>query len=88
MTEAVSNSVLHAFRGRNGGTIAVKGRVDRGVLKVIVADDGIGMVPNLESPGLGVGASLISQLASEAKFKSTPNGTEVTMEFRQAGSRR
>jgi anti-sigma regulatory factor (Ser/Thr protein kinase) len=82
VTEAVSNSVLHAFRGRDGGTISVRGRFYAGVLRVVVVDDGIGMVPNLDSPGLGVGASLISQLADEAKFKSTPNGTEVTMEFK------
>ena len=83
VSEAVGNSVVHAFRGRDdgSGTISVRATARDQALLVVVADDGTGMVPDLDSPGLGLGASLISQMASEATFQSSTAGTTVTMSF-------
>ena len=39
------------------------------------------MKPNLESPGLGVGISLITTLATDVRFDSTENGLTVSMSF-------
>src|SRR5687767_8305885 len=80
-SEAVTNSVIHAFRGRDSGRIVVRAWVERDAMVVVVADDGIGMVPNLDTPGLGLGTSLISQVSREAKFQSSEQGTTVTMMF-------
>lgn len=80
-SEAVGNCVLHAFRGRDDGRIAVRAWVEENALVVRVADDGVGMIPHLDSPGLGLGGSLISQAASEATFASSDQGTTVTMRF-------
>ena len=80
-SEAVTNCVIHAFRGREGGRITVRAWVERDALVVQVADDGIGMVPNLDTPGLGLGTSLISQVSREATFESSDQGTTVTMTF-------
>jgi two-component sensor histidine kinase len=88
VSEAVGNAVRHAFPGDAAGTIVVRARVRGGELIVIVTDDGIGMTPDLEDPGLGVGTSLISRLAREATFESSAAGTTVTMRFSSAGGDR
>jgi two-component sensor histidine kinase len=84
VSEAVTNAVVHAFRDRAPGTISVKAEVDHGELVVIVADDGSGMRPNPDSTGLGLGISLITSLAREARFDSSPNGLTVSMTFEGA----
>ena len=81
VSEAVGNSVLHAFRGRTGGQINVRARAEGPTLVVTVADNGVGMTPHLDSPGLGIGASLISKLSRKATFASSEAGTTVTMTF-------
>ena len=81
VSEAVSNSVTHAFRDREPGTIMVTARVDRGKLLVTIADDGSGMRPNLESKGLGLGISLITKLAGDVRFDSSDDGLVVSMSF-------
>jgi anti-sigma regulatory factor (Ser/Thr protein kinase) len=81
VSEAVSNSVVHAFRGQPVGTVTLICRQEEGAMRVIVADDGGGMRPNLESPGLGLGIPLITKLASEVKFDSSDRGTTVIMSF-------
>lgn len=80
-SEAVTNCVIHAFRGRDAGRITVHAWIERDAIVVRVTDDGIGMVPNLDTPGLGLGTSLISQVSREAKFESSEQGTTVTMTF-------
>ena len=85
VSEAVGNAVVHAFRGRDPGTIAVSAAVEEDMLLVTVADDGTGMMPNLESQGLRIGSSLISRLSDEARFESTEGGTTVTMRFELSG---
>jgi serine/threonine-protein kinase RsbW/stage II sporulation protein AB (anti-sigma F factor) len=84
VSEAVTNAVVHAFRDRAPGTISVKADIDRGRLVVVVADDGIGMRPNPDSAGLGLGISLITTLSGEARFDSSPNGLTVSMVFQAA----
>ncbi|MCD6015324.1 MAG: ATP-binding protein [Solirubrobacterales bacterium] len=81
VSEAVTNSVLHAFRDRDPGTIKLSAHLDRGLLIVAVGDDGSGMRPNLESAGLGLGISLITKLATDVHFDSTEQGTIVSMSF-------
>jgi stage II sporulation protein AB (anti-sigma F factor) len=81
VSEAVSNSVIHGFRGDAEGTINITARLDRGRLLVVIADNGVGMKPNLDSPGLGVGISLITTLASDVRFDSGPGGLTVSMTF-------
>ena len=80
-SEAVTNSVIHAYRGREPGRIVVRAWVEGDTIVVEVSDDGIGMVPNLDTPGLGLGTSLISQVAREATFESSDAGTTVRMTF-------
>ena len=86
VSEAVANAVLHGYRGRRPGTIAVSGKLERGRLLIKVADDGIGMTPNLDSKGLGLGLSVISKLAADVRFISSQEGTTVAMTFETDGA--
>ena len=81
VSEAVSNAVIHGFRFGKDGVVRVRARRETGELVVMVADNGVGMIPDLDNPGLGVGTSLISRLAQQATFESTDRGTTVTMRF-------
>jgi anti-sigma regulatory factor (Ser/Thr protein kinase) len=81
VSEAVSNSVTHAYRGRQLGTVTIVCRKEPRQLTISVADDGSGMRPYFESPGLGLGIPLITKLASEVRFDSSEGGTTVSMSF-------
>jgi len=81
VSEAVGNAVIHAFRGRESGTIVVSARPERGRLLVTVSDDGIGMTPNPDGPGLGFGIALIGKLADDVRFSSSDEGTVISMSF-------
>jgi two-component sensor histidine kinase len=81
ISEAVGNAVMHAFRGGRTGTIVVHAKTARSELVVTVADDGVGMLPDLENSGLGLGSTLIAQFSAAAKFESSDAGTTVTMTF-------
>ncbi|MGH2839718.1 MAG: ATP-binding protein [Solirubrobacteraceae bacterium] len=63
VSEALSNSVLHAYVGQERpGPVTVEAWLADGVLNVIVYDEGGGMLPRLDSPGLGIGLPLIAQM--------------------------
>jgi anti-sigma regulatory factor (Ser/Thr protein kinase) len=85
ISEAMTNAVIHAFRSRQQlGTITVSVdvRADE-TAEVIVRDDGIGMSPRSDSPGLGLGLSLIARLADQVEHRSTRSaGFELWMCFR------
>jgi anti-sigma regulatory factor (Ser/Thr protein kinase) len=85
VSEAVSNAVTHAFRDCAKGTISVRARTLGGGLVVVIADDGTGMRPNVDSPGLGFGIPLITRLAGKVSFDSSPRGLTVSMSFGAGG---
>src|SRR5688572_28618805 len=65
VSEAVTNSVLHAFRdGRPPGTITVSAKIRADEILVSVSDDGMGFAPRTDSPGLGFGMPMIAAMAS------------------------
>jgi anti-sigma regulatory factor (Ser/Thr protein kinase) len=81
VSEAVGNSVVHAYRGIRPGKISVRAWRQRGKLLVTVADGGIGMTPNPGNPGLRVGIPLITKLCDDVRFTSSDEGTVVSMSF-------
>ncbi len=83
VTEACANVIVHAYCDHPGvGEMTVSVESSTDCLRAYVADDGIGMVPRLDSPGLGLGIPLISQLPDGFELRSRPEGgTEVCMEF-------
>ena len=86
VSEAVANAVMHAFRGiGDHGTLMVEAAVnEQEWLDVHVTDDGSGMAPRNDSPGLGLGLPLIRHLADEFDHRRPPGGigTELWMRFR------
>ena len=83
VTEACSNVVVHAYRHHTRlGEMTVSLDQSDDCLRVYVADDGIGMLPRLDSPGLGLGLPLISQLTDGFELRSrSEGGTELCMRF-------
>jgi len=82
VSEAVSNVVMHAYRGANPGPAIVTGWTADNALWIVVSDRGLGLIPRLESPGLGMGLPLIAQTSSEVDIQSRAGGgTEVRMKF-------
>jgi anti-sigma regulatory factor (Ser/Thr protein kinase) len=81
VSEAVTNAVQHAYRDREPGDVWGIAHIEQGQLRIVIADSGIGMTPRTDSPGLGLGLPLISQLADSIQVRSAGDGTEIHMTF-------
>ena len=82
VSEAVSNAVTHAYRfGLAPGEVRVNAVHTGDRLTVVVEDDGVGMRPNLESEGMGVGSTLMAAMALEVHYETPERGVRVTMKF-------
>jgi anti-sigma regulatory factor (Ser/Thr protein kinase) len=80
-SEAITNAVVHAYDGV-AGRIHVSAALASGELWVLIADDGCGLQVTANSPGLGAGLALISEVTdSFAIVKRSNGGTEVRMRF-------
>src|SRR4051812_34854666 len=61
VSEAVTNAVLHAYRDRERpGEVHVSAHLHAEGLEVAIADDGVGLRPRPDSPGVGLGMPLIA----------------------------
>ena len=86
ISEAITNAVIHGYRDGPAGTVEVEARADSGGLTIKVTDGGVGMSPNPESAGLGLGVPLMVRFADRVTFDAVAGGgTRVTMRF-EAGS--
>ncbi|ACL24271.1 sensor histidine kinase [Chloroflexus aggregans] len=82
VTELVSNSVKHAFpTGTAQGTISLRVRQDNTVLHVEVADNGIGMPPQINAGGGSLGMQLVHglcrQIGATLSFGEGPGTTVI-----------
>ena len=81
VSEAMTNCVLHAYRGESG-EIHVSATVASDELWILIADDGCGLEPRADRPGLGLGLGLMSQVSDDFSVVSrTSGGTEVHIRF-------
>jgi len=88
LTEAAGNAVLHAYPPQMPGLLFVDCGVTGRNLLLRVCDCGRGMTPRTDSPGMGLGLSLISRLADgmEIAPNRTVGGTRVSAMFRGVGT--
>jgi serine/threonine-protein kinase RsbW len=86
VSEAVTNAVMHAYVGApEPGAVSIDATFEGDSLLVEVSDDGSGMMPRLDSPGLGVGLPLIADTADTLDIDNSPRGgTVLRMSFRLA----
>jgi serine/threonine-protein kinase RsbW len=82
VSEVVTNCVVHAYRGQPGGTVDLEARHTGGRLLLLVADEGAGMAPRHDSPGLGLGLPLVGRVAERVDIiAQAGGGTLVSMSF-------
>jgi serine/threonine-protein kinase RsbW len=79
-SEAASNAVIHAY-GDQPGDLRLEARVEDDELHLVIADDGAGLAPRADSPGLGLGLPIIAQMSQRFEIVSGPEGTEIHLAF-------
>lgn len=82
VTEACTNAVVHAYPDGEG-PLEVSVLLHDDLLTLVVCDEGRGIVPRTDSPGLGLGLPLIATLAETLELGTDEaERTEVRMTFR------
>jgi serine/threonine-protein kinase RsbW len=83
VSEACTNVVMHAYiDARAPGSLTVEASHHDGELVVAVRDEGRGMLSRPDSPGLGLGLSLIGRLSHRVEIgRNGACGTEVRLTF-------
>jgi serine/threonine-protein kinase RsbW len=82
VTEACANVVVHAYPDGEEGPMEVVASMGDDELTVLVRDWGCGIRPRPDSPGLGLGLSLIAALAETVQLAhGDQEHTEVRMTF-------
>jgi serine/threonine-protein kinase RsbW len=87
VSEATTNVVMHAYRDREDpGTFTLGLDLEGGSLLIDVRDDGVGMRPREDSPGMGFGLPIIANVADAYALVPTDDGgTWLSMRFDLAG---
>jgi serine/threonine-protein kinase RsbW len=84
VSEALSNAVVHAYAGHDRpGDVGVEAWIGDSVLHVAVSDDGGGMLPRTDSPGLGLGLALMGRITERLELgrHDAMSGVCVRMTF-------
>ncbi len=74
---------MHAYRGAPApGPLTVEISRTNGDFVVVVSDEGSGIAPRTDSPGLGLGLALIARLAHRLEIGTNGGGgAKLTMAF-------
>ena len=81
-SELVTNAVQHAYVDRVGGDVRVGLDFTARYLRLSVEDDGRGLTPRTDSPGLGLGLPIMAIVAEDVTTSTSPGaGTRVTVSF-------
>lgn len=87
--EACANVIVHAYRDQPPGPLHLTGVVDTPLVLLTIADEGCGLAPRADSPGLGLGLPIIARVTDHYQITGhAPTGTQVTMGFVHAPPRR
>jgi anti-sigma regulatory factor (Ser/Thr protein kinase) len=80
-SEAASNAVIHAYRERDGD-LRLRATIEHGELLLVIGDEGHGVSPRTDSPGLGLGLPIMARISERFEIVSGPGGTEIHLAFR------
>ena len=84
VSEGVTNAVNHAYPEGEPGEVRVRVEVHAAELQVVIEDDGRGMMPRPDSPGLGLGLPLIATVSERFDTRTQPeSGTRLCIWFRK-----
>jgi serine/threonine-protein kinase RsbW len=84
VSEAVTNVVQHAYGDGPCGEVRVSVELQSEDIEVVIEDDGLGMRPRPDSPGLGLGLPLIATVSERIDTKRLKNGgTRLCVWFRR-----
>ncbi|MDI6813790.1 MAG: anti-sigma F factor [Desulfitobacteriaceae bacterium] len=89
VSEAVSNAIIHGYRGESGRLVLLELEINKETLKITVSDEGCG-IPDVEQAmqpafstdpeRMGLGFVFMQSFMDELEVDSTVNqGTTVTM---------
>ncbi len=86
VNELLTNIMKYAFKGRASGSIRISAKVEGGLARILVADDGAGMPDTVNfdnSPGFGLMLvrTLTDQLGGSISLVRS-RGTMITLEFK------
>ena len=82
VSEALTNAVLHGGDADSSGAVELDLACDGGELTIAVRDNGSGLRPRADSPGIGLGLPIIASLTERLEIRSpSGGGTELRMIF-------
>lgn len=85
--EVVTNSIKHAFEGREEGTIAIDLTISDDLVRLEISDDGIGLPDDFNSGSGSLGINLIETLTNQLDavytLSSSEKGTTFSMQFQK-----
>jgi len=82
VSEAVTNVVNHAYIGLDQGEVRVELSLNGSELALVVADDGTGLRPRPDSPGLGYGLALMVAVSKRFEAQTVEgSGTRLCAWF-------
>ncbi len=79
--EACANVVVHAYPPGDVGPLIVQATIEANEMMVAVIDQGQGMTPRPDSPGLGLGLPLIANLSDRLEIQEGPQGVGTQLEM-------
>lgn len=82
--EALTNAVMHAYLHTDPGSMTVRAWMEADDhLAIEVLDEGHGLVPRTDSPGLGLGLGVMAQIADDFRIANREGepGTIVSLRF-------
>jgi serine/threonine-protein kinase RsbW/stage II sporulation protein AB (anti-sigma F factor) len=83
VSEGVTNVVNHAYVDADPGEVRVRVILHPSEVQVTIEDDGKGMTPRPDSPGLGLGLPLIATVRERFDTRTEPGGgTRLCVWFR------
>ena len=89
VSEALTNAVMHAFVRQPAGTMSIVAEAATDAVFVRVSDDGSGIRPRDDSPGMGLGLGLVARVTTSLEVLPGPlgTGTQLRASFDAPGMR-